>query len=72
MQIVSVTADGVRRGDVIAVGGIPHTVCDVREVSGRRKRLEFADGNAYVLGARVAIRVTRARSGGARRVPPAG
>ena len=24
MQIVNVTADGVRRGDVVAVGGIPH------------------------------------------------
>ena len=40
MRIVSVTADGIRRGDVIDVGGIPHTVCDVREVGGRRKRLE--------------------------------
>jgi hypothetical protein len=56
---VTTTGDGVRPGDVIIVGGIPHAVQDVRELAGSRKRLQFADGNAYVLGRSLTIEVMR-------------
>ena len=56
---MTTTGDGIRPGDVIAVGGIPHAVEDVRELAGSRKRLQFADGNAYVLGRSMTIEVTR-------------
>ncbi|MBL1118831.1 hypothetical protein JK364_41690 [Streptomyces sp. 110] len=59
VQTVTVTGDRVRPGDVIAVGGIPHAVEDVRELVGNRKRLQFADGNAYVLGRSITVEVTR-------------
>ncbi|MEV6163409.1 hypothetical protein AB0L71_16020 [Streptomyces sp. NPDC052052] len=68
---VVVTGDGVRVGDVISVGGTPHTVCDVRGVQPDRKRLEFEDGNVYVLGRSRPVRVVRmqpARRGGVGRV----
>lgn len=64
MQTLEVMPDGVRRGDLIAVGGIPHRVRDVRELRGRRKRLEFEDGNVFVLGPWVAITVARDRNAG--------
>lgn len=64
MQTLEVMPDGVRRGDVIAVGGIPHRVRDVRELRGRRKRLEFEDGNVFVLGPWVAVMVSRDRNAG--------
>ncbi|MDX6757949.1 hypothetical protein SIN09_00430 [Streptomyces sp. F8] len=64
MQTLEVMPDGVRRGDVIAVGGIPHRVRDVRELRGRRKRLEFEDGNVFVLGPWVAVKVARDRNAG--------
>ncbi|GGZ23685.1 hypothetical protein [Streptomyces avidinii] len=64
MQTLEVMPDEVRRGDVIAVGGIPHRVRDVRELRGRRKRLEFEDGNVFVLGPWVAIKVSRDRNTG--------
>lgn len=72
IQTLTVTGDGVYRGDVIAVGGIPHRVRDVREVYPRRRRLEFEDGNAYVLGAGVTIEVTRTYVSTHRRLLPAG
>jgi hypothetical protein len=59
MRKVEVTGDGVRRGDVVEVGGLLHRVRDVRELRGRRKRLEFEDGNAYVLGPSIVITVAR-------------
>ncbi|EST23167.1 hypothetical protein N566_25985 [Streptomycetaceae bacterium MP113-05] len=59
MRKVEVTGDGVRRGDVVEVGGLLHRVRDVRELRGRRKRLEFEDGNAYVLGPCIVITVAR-------------
>ncbi|WP_228979915.1 hypothetical protein [Streptomyces sp. DH12] len=59
VRTLEVTGDGVRVGDVIAVGGVPHTVGDVRQVLPDRRRLEFEDGNAYVLGRARTIRVVR-------------
>lgn len=59
VQTVTIAADSVRPRDVITVGGIPHTVADVRELAGRRKRLQFEDGNAYVVGRSRLIEVTR-------------
>ena len=59
VQTVTTTGDGIRPGDVIAVGGIPHAVENVRELVGSRKRLQFADGNGYVLGRSMTIEVTR-------------
>ncbi|MFE7117406.1 hypothetical protein ACFU99_18530 [Streptomyces sp. NPDC057654] len=59
VQTVTIAADSVRPRDVVTVGGIPHVVADVRELAGRRKRLEFEDGNAYVVGRSVHIEVTR-------------
>ncbi|GGP90511.1 hypothetical protein [Streptomyces roseolilacinus] len=59
VRTVEVTGDQVRVGDVIAVGGLPHTVSDVRQVRPDRRRLEFEDGNAYVLGRGRSIRVVR-------------
>ncbi|WP_431044021.1 hypothetical protein ACQUSR_20405 [Streptomyces sp. P1-3] len=56
---MAVPADSIRTRDVISVGGIPHTVADVRELPGNRKRLQFEDGNAYVIGRSVLIEVTR-------------
>ncbi|MCK7624607.1 hypothetical protein MUU72_16120 [Streptomyces sp. RS10V-4] len=60
-MIVSLTVPGaeVRPGDLVAVGGIPHTVVDTRELGGFRKRLQFADGNAYVLARTALIEVAR-------------
>ncbi|KNB49645.1 hypothetical protein [Streptomyces caatingaensis] len=57
---VTVTGDGVRVGDVVAIGGIPHRVRDVRCVLPARTRLEFEDGNAYVVGRSHPIEVARA------------
>ncbi len=62
MRSVEVLPARVRRGDVIAVGGVPHRVRDVRELRGRRRRLEFEDGNVFVLGPWVTIRVRRERT----------
>ncbi len=59
MRRIEVTGDGVRRGDVVEVGGLLHRVRDVLELRGRRKRLEFEDGNVYVLGPSVPITVAR-------------
>lgn len=72
IHTLTVTGDGVYRGDVIAVGGIPHRVRDVREVYPRRRRLEFEDGNAYILGAAVPIEVIRTYISVARRRLPVG
>ncbi|GAA2932461.1 hypothetical protein GCM10020221_30290 [Streptomyces thioluteus] len=58
--MVTVTGDGVRVGDVVAIGGIPHRVRDVRCVLPARTRLEFEDGNAYVVGRSHPIEVSRA------------
>ncbi|GAA1921218.1 hypothetical protein GCM10009716_32250 [Streptomyces sodiiphilus] len=58
-QIVTTVGDGVRLGDVITIGGNPHTVTNVRRVAGGRKVLEFADGNVYVLGPSLPIEVMR-------------
>ncbi|QIK06147.1 hypothetical protein G7Z12_09035 [Streptomyces sp. ID38640] len=58
------TADGIQCGDVVAVGGIPHRVVDVRELQGRRKRLEFENGNVYVLQPWVSLTVVREGGGG--------
>ncbi len=63
-QSLEVTADGIQRGDVVAVGGIPHRVVDVRELRGRRKRLEFENGNVYLLQPWVSITVVREGWGG--------
>lgn len=60
---VTVTGDGVLVGDVITVGGIPHVVRDVRGVQPARKRVEFEDGNAYVLGRHHPIEVARPSPG---------
>ena len=47
-------------GDSIAIGGLAHTVEDVRSVAdGHKRRLEFSDGNVYVLGSNKRIEVTR-------------
>ncbi|URM89956.1 hypothetical protein LUW75_08130 [Streptomyces sp. MRC013] len=59
VRTVEVTGDQVRVGDVIAVGGLPHTVSDVRQVRPDRRRLEFEDGNAYVLVRGRLIQVVR-------------
>ncbi|MDT9683264.1 hypothetical protein RND61_14460 [Streptomyces sp. TRM76323] len=59
VRTLEVTGDQVRVGDVITVGGLPHTVSGVRQVRPDRRRLEFEDGNAYVLGRGRAIRVVR-------------
>lgn len=59
MRTLEVTGDGVRVGDVIAVGGLPHVVSDVRRVRPGRRRLESEDGNAHVLGRGRLIRVVR-------------
>lgn len=56
-------------GDVITVGGIPHTVRDVRGVLSARKRLEFEDGNAYVVGRSHPIEVSRVYPLPGRNVP---
>jgi hypothetical protein len=71
-QTLTVTGDAVHRGDVISVGGIAHQVRDIREVHPQRKRLEFEDGNVYVLGVRVTIKVTRICLDTTRRLLPAG
>lgn len=57
---LTVTGAGVRVGDVVTVGGIPHRVRDMREVYPGRRWLGFDDGNAYVLGVSRTIEVTRA------------
>ncbi|WP_411144724.1 hypothetical protein [Streptomyces sp. x-80] len=50
----------VRINDLIDVGGNLHRVVDVRAIlAGGRRRLQFADGNAYVLGDGARIKVTR-------------
>lgn len=59
VRTVTTTGAAVRPGDVISVGGIHHTVDDVRELPRARKRLQFADGNAYVLTRTTSIVVTR-------------
>ena len=59
IETARVTGDAVQPGDIITVGGLPHTVIDVRELANHRKRLQFADGNAYVLGPSVPIEVMR-------------
>jgi hypothetical protein len=56
----TVTGDSVRVGDGVTVGGIPHRVVDVCEVPGNRKRLQFADGNSYVMARHMRIDITRA------------
>ncbi|MEU9498485.1 hypothetical protein [Streptomyces sp. NPDC048196] len=61
-QTLEVMPDGVRRRDVIAVGGIPHRVRDVRELREWRKRLE--DGNVFVLGRWATVKVSRDRNAG--------
>ncbi|MFD7548155.1 hypothetical protein ACFV0R_21595 [Streptomyces sp. NPDC059578] len=58
-QILTTVGDGVPLGDVITIGGNPHTVTNVRRVAGGRKVLEFADGNVYVLGPTLPIQVMR-------------
>lgn len=54
----TVTALNVCRGDVIRVGGT-HTVVDLRNIGLGHKRLQFADGNAYILARSQTIQVTR-------------
>jgi hypothetical protein len=48
---VEVTGDAVQVGDVLEIGGLPHAVADIRAIHGpdgrHRRRLAFADGNAY-------------------------
>jgi hypothetical protein len=55
----TVTANGVQRGDVIRVGGIPHTVTNLRNIGLTRTLLQFADGNTYLLDHSHTIEVTR-------------
>ncbi|WKX70062.1 hypothetical protein [Streptomyces sp. XD-27] len=59
LTIVTVTGDTVRTGDVIAIGGIPHRVATMLDVPGSRKRLQFEDGNAYVMPRSAVIDVAR-------------
>ncbi|GAA0422908.1 hypothetical protein [Streptomyces luteireticuli] len=59
LSLVTVAGDGVRVGDVVSVGGIPHRVKDVRCVFPARARLEFEDGNVYVVGRSHPIEVSR-------------
>ncbi|MFE7276129.1 hypothetical protein [Streptomyces sp. NPDC057623] len=54
-----ITGDCIRIDDVISVGGIPHAVADMRDVSPHCKRLQFQDGNVYFLPRSTAIEVTR-------------
>ncbi len=61
-RTVRTVGDNVRPGDVIMIGGNPHTVTNVRRVAGGRRLLEFADGNLYVLGATLPVHVTRTRA----------
>lgn len=56
---LTITGDGIRINDVISVGGIPHSVTDMRDVGQNCKRLQFQDGNAYFLPRSAAIEVTR-------------
>lgn len=58
-QIVTTVGAGVLLGDVITIDGNPHTVTNVRRVAGGRNVLEFADGNVYVLGPSLPIKVMR-------------
>lgn len=47
-------------GDSIEIGGVPHEMVDVRSVAdGRKRHLEFSDGNAYVLACHMRLHVTR-------------
>ncbi|MDG9703837.1 hypothetical protein [Streptomyces sp. DH37] len=58
-QVITVTGQEVRTGDVIAVGGNDHTVRNIRRLQNRRVALEFEDGNRYVLGEDRPIEVRR-------------
>lgn len=60
MRKVEVTGDGVRQGDVLEVGGLLHRVREVCELRGRRRRLQFENGDVYVLGSLLVITVARA------------
>ena len=73
VRTITVPGDGVRVGDVIAMGGIPHVVHDMHKVYPGRRRLVFEDNNAYVLSESALIEVTRTFAPGpaaTRRVPP--
>lgn len=64
MRKLQVTGDDVERGDVVEVGELLHRVRHVLDLEGGRRRLEFEDGNAYVLEAGVLITVARAFDAG--------
>ncbi|WP_326693335.1 MULTISPECIES: hypothetical protein [unclassified Streptomyces] len=59
VQALTVTGTSINTGDSINVGGIPLTVIDVRDVAGGRKRIEFCDGNVFVLGRHKTINIVR-------------
>lgn len=59
VQALTITGANIRVGDSISVGGIPVSVVDVRDVAPDRKRVEFCDGNTFVLGRRQTISVVR-------------
>lgn len=59
IQALKATGQSILVGDRISMGGIPLTVVDVRDVAGDRKRIEFCDGNVFVLGRHMAVNVVR-------------
>ncbi|WP_411146424.1 hypothetical protein [Streptomyces sp. x-80] len=59
-RVLTILGSEVRIGDIIDVGGNPHRVVDVRAILvGGRRRFQFADGNAYVLGGGARVKITR-------------
>ncbi|MEU7178695.1 MULTISPECIES: hypothetical protein [Streptomyces] len=59
-RAITVLGSEVRINDIIEVGGNLHRIVDVRAIHGTRRRLQFADGNAYILGCSMRIGITRA------------
>jgi hypothetical protein len=60
-RVLTILGSEVRIGDIIDVGGNPPRVVDARAMlAASRRRLQFADGNAYLLGGGTRVEVTRA------------
>jgi hypothetical protein len=62
IENLTVTANAVRIGDAVPIGGDHHEVVDLRTLPGLRKMLVFADASAYILAADAFITVTRTRT----------
>lgn len=57
---VTVTADTVRRRDVLQVGGLPLTVRDLISLAGGAKRLLFTTGETLTIHRQTVLTATRA------------